>query len=62
MTLTDTSTTRIGEATLAEFAAGLRGTAVRPGDDDYDAASAASGTAPTTGVPRSSRAAPAWPT
>jgi FAD/FMN-containing dehydrogenase len=38
MTLTDTSTTRIGEATLAEFASGLRGTAVRPGDDDYDAA------------------------
>src|SRR4051812_3439706 len=38
MTLTDTSTTRIGEATLSEFASGLRGTAVRPGDDDYDAA------------------------
>jgi FAD/FMN-containing dehydrogenase len=36
MTLTDNRSTRIGEATLAEFAAGLRGTAVRPVDEDYD--------------------------
>ena len=36
MTITDNRQTRIGEATVAEFAAGLRGTAVRPGDEDYD--------------------------
>ena len=36
MTITDNRQTRIGEATIAEFAAGLRGTAVRPGDEDYD--------------------------
>ncbi len=36
MTITETGPTRIGEATIAEFAAGLRGTAVRPGDEDYD--------------------------
>ena len=36
MTMTETGPTRIGEATIAEFAAGLRGTAVRPGDADYD--------------------------
>lgn len=36
MTITDTGSTCIGEATLAEFAAGLRGMAVRPGADDYD--------------------------
>src|SRR3954451_12383941 len=36
MTTTETGPTRIGEATLAEFAARLRGTAVRPGDEDYD--------------------------
>jgi FAD/FMN-containing dehydrogenase len=36
MTLTDTSLSRIGGATIAEFAAGLRGTAVRPGEADYD--------------------------
>jgi FAD/FMN-containing dehydrogenase len=34
--MTETDTSRIGEATIAEFAAGLRGTAVRPGDADYD--------------------------
>ena len=34
--MTTTETTRIGSATLAEFAAGLRGTAVRPGDPDYE--------------------------
>ena len=36
MTTTQTGPGRIGEATIAEFAAGLRGTAVRPGDEDYD--------------------------
>ena len=36
MTTTQTRPTRIGEATIAEFAAGLRGTVVRPGDADYD--------------------------
>src|SRR3954470_1676324 len=36
MTMTQTGPTRIGEATIAEFVAGLRGTAVQPGDEDYD--------------------------
>jgi len=36
VTTTQTRPTRIGEATIAEFAAGLRGTVVRPGDADYD--------------------------
>ncbi|MGB8382129.1 MAG: FAD-binding oxidoreductase [Dermatophilaceae bacterium] len=36
MTITGTGPTRIGEATIAEFAAGLRGKAIRPGDEDYD--------------------------
>jgi FAD/FMN-containing dehydrogenase len=36
MTMTETGPTRLGEATLAEFAAGLRGTAVVPGDEAYD--------------------------
>ena len=36
MTTTQTRPTRIGEATIAEFAAGLRGAVVRPGDADYD--------------------------
>jgi FAD/FMN-containing dehydrogenase len=36
MTMTDTRPSPIGDATLAEFTGGLRGTAVRPGDDDYD--------------------------
>ena len=36
MTMTEPNPTRIGEATIAEFAAGLRGAAVRPGDEDYD--------------------------
>src|SRR6478752_1470876 len=36
MTMTETAPSRIGEATIAEFAAGLRGTVVRPGDEDYD--------------------------
>ena len=36
MTTTQTRPTRLGEATIAEFAAGLRGTAVGPGDEDYD--------------------------
>src|SRR6478609_1362982 len=36
MTITETAPTLIGEATIAEFAAGLRGTVVRPGDEDYD--------------------------
>ncbi len=36
MTTTHTGATSLGEATIAEFAAGLRGTVVRPGDEDYD--------------------------
>jgi FAD/FMN-containing dehydrogenase len=36
MSMTETELNRIGEATLAEFAAGLRGTVVRAGDQDYD--------------------------
>ena len=36
MTITETAPSRIGEATIAEFAAGLRGRAVRPGDAEYD--------------------------
>ena len=36
MTTTETGPARMGEATIAEFAGGLRGTAVRPGDEDYD--------------------------
>ena len=36
MTTTQTAPNSIGEATIAEFAAGLRGTAIRPGDDDFD--------------------------
>ena len=36
MTITQTGPNRIGEATIAEFAAGLRGTAVLPADADYD--------------------------
>jgi hypothetical protein len=36
MTITEPGPTRIGEATFAEFAGGLRGTAVRPGEKDYD--------------------------
>ena len=36
MTLTNPGPTRMGEATVAEFAAGLRGMAVGPGDADYD--------------------------
>jgi FAD/FMN-containing dehydrogenase len=36
MSMTETELNRIGEATVAEFAVGLRGTAVRPGDEGYD--------------------------
>src|SRR4051795_5984799 len=36
MTTTATAPSPIGEATVAEFAAGLRGATVRPGDDDED--------------------------
>jgi len=36
MTTTATAPSPIGEATVAEFAAGLRGATVRPGDEDYD--------------------------
>ena len=36
MSMTETELNRIGEATLAEFAAGLRGTVVRAEDEDYD--------------------------
>jgi FAD/FMN-containing dehydrogenase len=36
VTTTQTKPTRIGEATIAEFEAGLRGRVVRPGDADYD--------------------------
>ena len=38
MTTTQTAPCPIGSATLAEFAAGLRGTAVLPGEADYDQA------------------------
>jgi len=38
MTTTQIPPSRIGEATIAEFAGGLRGTAIRPGDQDYDSA------------------------
>src|SRR5664279_1023850 len=38
MTTTQIPPSRIGEATIAEFAGGLRGTAIRPGDHDYDSA------------------------
>jgi FAD/FMN-containing dehydrogenase len=34
--MTTTAPNSIGEATVAEFAAGMRGTTVRPGDEDYD--------------------------
>ena len=36
MTMTQTGPNHIGEATIAEFAAGLRGSAVHPGDENYD--------------------------
>ncbi len=36
MTTTQTAPSPIGEATLAEFAAGLRGTTIQPGDENYD--------------------------
>ncbi len=36
MTVTTTEPNLIGQATIAEFIAGLRGAAVRPGDEDYD--------------------------
>lgn len=36
MTQTQTPPHPIGEATLAEFTSGLRGSAVRPGEEDYD--------------------------
>src|ERR1700712_786913 len=36
MTMTETGPNRIGQATIAEFAAGLRGSAIRHGDADYD--------------------------
>jgi FAD/FMN-containing dehydrogenase len=36
MTTTETAPSPIGQATLAEFAASLRGTTVQPGDEDYD--------------------------
>ncbi len=36
MTTIENAPSPIGEATLAEFAAGMRGTTVRPGDEDYD--------------------------
>src|SRR3954452_18423016 len=36
MTTTATAPGPIGEATVAEFAAGMRGTTVRPGDEEYD--------------------------
>ena len=38
MTTTQLPPSRIGEATIAEFTGGLRGTAIRPGDQDYDSA------------------------
>src|SRR4051812_49026004 len=36
MTTTATAPSPIGEATVAEFAAGMRGITVRPGDENYD--------------------------
>jgi len=36
MTTTATAPSPLGEATVAEFAAGMRGVTVRPGDEDYD--------------------------
>ena len=36
MTTTETARRTVGEATFAEFAADLRGSVVRPGDEDYD--------------------------
>lgn len=36
MTVIETAPSPLGEATLAEFTAGIRGTTVRPGDEDYD--------------------------
>jgi FAD/FMN-containing dehydrogenase len=36
MTTTETAPSPVGQATLAEFAASLRGTTVQPGDEDYD--------------------------
>ncbi len=36
MTMIETGPNPIGDATIAEFVAGLRGTTVQPGDDDYD--------------------------
>ncbi len=38
MTTTQTGSSPIGDATVAEFTAGLRGTAVLPGEADYDEA------------------------
>jgi FAD/FMN-containing dehydrogenase len=35
MTTTETAPSPIGEATLAEFAAGIRGTTIQPGDENY---------------------------
>src|SRR3954451_4023832 len=34
--MTTTAPSPLGEATVAEFAAGMRGTAIRPGDPDYE--------------------------
>jgi FAD/FMN-containing dehydrogenase len=36
MSMIETRPTRIGEATMAEYVVGLRGTAVGPGEEDYD--------------------------
>src|SRR3954453_16178640 len=36
MTTPATAPSPIGEATVAEFAAGMRGITVRPGDENYD--------------------------
>src|SRR3954451_24741820 len=38
MTMIETSPNRMGDATMAEYVIGLRGTAVRPGEEDYDRA------------------------
>src|SRR3954452_15584808 len=36
MSTIETRPTRIGEATMTEYVVGLRGTAVQPGEEDYD--------------------------
>ena len=62
MTTTHTASGPIGSATLTEFIAGLRGTALLPGDADYDqrAQHLERRPRPPSGADRSG--ARAWPT